>query len=78
MVKNHFIPLLLILLLLNQAYVDATRDYAPRYIDIERSSKNILVGSHVGGRSHLKPILDVAAVLVERGHNVSSRVVYFS
>ncbi|PKC56920.1 hypothetical protein RhiirA1_428832, partial [Rhizophagus irregularis] len=35
-----------------------------------RSPKNILVGSYVGGRSHLKPMLDVATILIERGHNV--------
>ncbi|RGB39519.1 Glycosyltransferase Family 1 protein [Rhizophagus diaphanus] len=26
--------------------------------------------SYTGGRSHLKPMLDIAAVLIERGHNV--------
>ncbi|GBC09744.1 hypothetical protein RclHR1_09090002 [Rhizophagus clarus] len=39
-------------------------------IDIERSPKNILIGSYVGGRSHLKPMLDVTTILAERGHNV--------
>lgn len=73
MVKKPFIFLLLILILLNQVYVDATLDYAPRNIDTECSPKNILVGSYVGGRSHLKPILDVAAILIERGHNVSNK-----
>ncbi|PKK59327.1 UDP-Glycosyltransferase/glycogen phosphorylase [Rhizophagus irregularis] len=71
MVKKPFIFLLLILILLNQIYVDATLDYALRNIDTECSPKNILVGSYVGGRSHLKPILDVAAILIERGHNVT-------
>ncbi|GBC09748.1 hypothetical protein RclHR1_09090006 [Rhizophagus clarus] len=71
MIKKHFIFLLLALLLLNQIHVNATHEYAPRNIDIGRSSRNILVGSYVGGRSHLKPILDVAAILVERGHNVT-------
>lgn len=58
---------------MNQIYVDATLDYAPRNIDIKCSPKNILVGSYVGGRSHLKPILDVAAILIERGHNVCNK-----
>ncbi|CAB4430087.1 unnamed protein product [Rhizophagus irregularis] len=73
MIKKHFIFLLSIFFLLNQVYiyVDATRDYAPRNIDIELSSKNILVGSYIGGRSHLKPALDIAAILAERGHNVT-------
>ena len=71
MVKRIVIFLLSILLLLSQVYVNATtRDYVPRNIDIERSSKNILVGSYIGGRSHLKPMLDLATVLIERGHNV--------
>ncbi|GBC09747.1 hypothetical protein RclHR1_09090005 [Rhizophagus clarus] len=38
-------------------------------IDIERSSKNILIGTYVGGRSHTKPMLDVVTILAERGHN---------
>ena len=72
MIRRNLIFLLSILLLLNQVYVNAiTHDYAPRNIDIERSSKNILVGSFVGGRSHIKPMLDLAAILIERGHNVS-------
>ncbi|CAB5369489.1 unnamed protein product [Rhizophagus irregularis] len=73
MVKKHFIFLLSIFVLLNHVYiyVDATRDYAPRNTGIELSSKNILVGSYIGGRSHLKPALDIAAILAERGHNVT-------
>jgi hypothetical protein len=73
MINRNIILLLSILLLLNQVCVNATHDYVPRYTDIERSSKNILVGSYVGGRSHLKPILDVATILAERGHNVSNK-----
>ncbi|CAB4436801.1 unnamed protein product [Rhizophagus irregularis] len=67
--KNLIFLLSVLVLLLNQVYVNAV-DYVPRNIDIERSPKNILVGSYAGGRSHLKPMLDVAAILIERGHNV--------
>jgi hypothetical protein len=70
--KNLIFLLSILFILLNQVHANAvTHDYVPRNIDIERSSKNILVGSYVGGRSHLKPMLDVATILIERGHNVS-------
>ncbi|PKK76060.1 UDP-Glycosyltransferase/glycogen phosphorylase [Rhizophagus irregularis] len=69
--KNLIFLLPILVLLLNQVYVNAVaQDYVPRNIDIERLPKNILVGSYVGGRSHLKPMLDVATILIERGHNV--------
>ncbi|RGB39393.1 Glycosyltransferase Family 1 protein [Rhizophagus diaphanus] len=69
--KNLIFLLPILILLLNQVHVNAVaQDYVPRNIDIERSPKNILVGSFLGGRSHLKPMLDVATILIERGHNV--------
>ncbi|CAB5322183.1 unnamed protein product [Rhizophagus irregularis] len=68
--KNLIFLLPILVLLLNQVHVNAV-DYVPRNIDIENSSKNILVGSYIGGRSHLKPMLDVATILIERGHNVT-------
>ncbi|CAB4392634.1 unnamed protein product [Rhizophagus irregularis] len=69
--KNLIFLLPILILLLNQVHVNAVaQDYVPRNIDIERSPKNILVGSFLGGRSHLKPVLDVATILIERGHNV--------
>ncbi|PKY40265.1 UDP-Glycosyltransferase/glycogen phosphorylase [Rhizophagus irregularis] len=69
--KNLIFLLSILVLLLNQVHVNAVaQDYVPRNIDVERSPKNILVGSYVGGRSHLKPMLDVATILIERGHNV--------
>ncbi|GES94968.1 glycosyltransferase family 1 protein [Rhizophagus clarus] len=58
-------------LLLNQVHVNAvTHNYIPRNVDIDRLPKNILIGSYIGGRSHVKPMLDVAAILMERGHNI--------
>ncbi|CAB5185782.1 uncharacterized protein OCT59_005835 [Rhizophagus irregularis] len=69
--KNLIFLLLIPVLLLNQVHVNAVaQDYFLRNIDIERSPKNILIGSYIGGRSHLKPMLDVAIILIERGHNV--------
>ncbi|CAB5206744.1 unnamed protein product [Rhizophagus irregularis] len=69
--KNLIFLLSILVLLLNQVHVNAVaQDYVPRNIDVERSPKNILVGSYVGGRSHLKPMLDVVTILIERGHNV--------
>ncbi|GBC09745.1 hypothetical protein RclHR1_09090003 [Rhizophagus clarus] len=69
--KNLVFLLPILFLLLNQVHVNAvTHNYAPRNIDVERSPKNILVGSYVGGRSHIKPMLDVTTILAERGHNV--------
>ncbi|CAB5336292.1 unnamed protein product [Rhizophagus irregularis] len=65
---------LLSLFLLNLIFhinvIIATRNHIPTNFDINLSPKNILVGSYTGGRSHLKPMLDIAAVLIERGHNV--------
>ncbi|CAI2176494.1 17349_t:CDS:2 [Funneliformis geosporum] len=37
---------------------------------MDRIPKNIMIGSFVGGRSHVKPMLDICAILIERGHNV--------
>ena len=72
--KNLIFLLLIPVLLLNQVHANAVaQDYVPRNIDVERSPKNILVGSYVGGRSHLKPMLDVVTILIERGHNVSNK-----
>ncbi|CAB5322202.1 unnamed protein product [Rhizophagus irregularis] len=69
--KNLIFLLSILVLLLNQVHVNAVaQEYVPRNIDVERSPKNILVGSYVGGRSHLKPMLDVTTILIERGHNV--------
>jgi hypothetical protein len=64
MIKRKFIFLLSVLLLLNLIFcADATKDFSA-------TPKNILVGSFIGGNSHLKPMLDVTAVLSERGYNV--------
>ncbi|GES84929.1 glycosyltransferase family 1 protein [Rhizophagus clarus] len=71
--KKNFI-FLLSLFLLNLIFranvITAVQDYVPTNFDINHSPKNILVSSYTGGRSHLKPMLDIAAILVERGHNV--------
>ena len=49
----------------------ATQDYIPRNIDnLLIQPKNILLASYVGGRSHVKPMLDITAILAERGYNV--------
>jgi hypothetical protein len=72
--KRNFIfllSLLLINLIFRVNVITATRGFVPTNFDTNYSPKNILVGSYTGGRSHLKPMLDVAAILVERGHNVS-------
>ncbi|RGB41369.1 Glycosyltransferase Family 1 protein [Rhizophagus diaphanus] len=72
--KNFtFILSLLLLNLIFRVEVNtATQDsyYIPTNADVDHPPKNILVGSYVGGRSHIKPMLDIAAVLSERGHNV--------
>jgi hypothetical protein len=71
MINKNLIFLLLILSFLNQIHVNAvTHDYVPKNIDIKCLPKNILIGSYLGGRSHVKPMLDIAAILIERGHNV--------
>jgi hypothetical protein len=83
MIKRKLTLLLLILSLLNLVfYVNVntatTQNYIPRKVDFDRSRipKNILLGSYVGGRSHIKPMIDVAAILIERGYNV--RVFFYS
>ena len=76
MIKRTNSTLLLSIFILSLIFcVDintATQGYVPRNADIDRSNipKNILVGSFMGGRSHLKPMFDIAAVLIERGSNV--------
>ncbi|CAB5206762.1 unnamed protein product [Rhizophagus irregularis] len=77
MIKRKPILLLLILLLNLIFYVNVntatTQNYIPIKDDFDRSGipKNILLGSYVGGRSHVKPMLDVVAILIERGYNVT-------
>ena len=73
--KNFTFFLLIIFLLSLVVFINvntATQDYVPRNVDIDRSGipKNILLGTYIGGRSHLKPMLDIGAILVERGYNV--------
>jgi hypothetical protein len=75
MINKNLIFLLSILFLLNVNAV--THDYVPTNIDIERSPNNILVGSYIGGRSHLKPMLDVAIILIERGYNVMVFLLFY-
>ncbi|RIA88267.1 Glycosyltransferase Family 1 protein [Glomus cerebriforme] len=70
MIKKNQTLLLLTLFLLN--FVNISTATQNRNVDIDRSSipKNILIGSFSGGRSHLKPMLDIAAILIERGYNI--------
>jgi hypothetical protein len=77
MIKRKSILLLLVPFLLNLVVfcvnVDtAAQNYISRGVDIDRSKipKNILFGSLAGGRSHVKPMLDIAAILIERDYNV--------
>ena len=76
MIKRTNSTLLLSIFILSLIFcVDintATKGYVPRNADIDRSNipKNILVGSFIGGRSHIKPMLDITAILAERGYNV--------
>jgi hypothetical protein len=63
--KRNFIFLLSIFLLILVFYVDVSTSTQ------NHTSKNILIGSFVGGRSHVNPMLDIAVLLYERGYNVS-------
>ncbi|PKK72887.1 UDP-Glycosyltransferase/glycogen phosphorylase [Rhizophagus irregularis] len=62
--KRNFIFLLSIFLLILVFYVDISTSTQ------NHTSKNILIGSFVGGRSHVNPMLDIAVLLYERGYNV--------
>ncbi|KAF0541361.1 UDP-Glycosyltransferase/glycogen phosphorylase [Gigaspora margarita] len=48
-------------------------EFIQRELDIDKSDtpKNILVGSILGGVSHLNPILEICKILVDRGYNVT-------
>ncbi|RIB18111.1 Glycosyltransferase Family 1 protein [Gigaspora rosea] len=48
-------------------------EFIQRELDIDKSDtpKNILVGSIVGGLSHLNPKLEICKILVDRGYNVT-------
>jgi hypothetical protein len=76
MIKKKSIILLLLPFLLNLVFCvivnTAAQNYISRGVDINRSEipKNILFGSFTGGRSHVKPMLDIAAILIERDYNV--------
>ncbi|GBB83426.1 hypothetical protein RclHR1_10150003 [Rhizophagus clarus] len=65
-----FSLILLNLILCVKVNTASTQEYILTNDDVDHSPKNIMVGSYFGGRSHLKPMLDVAAVLDERGHNI--------
>ncbi|GBC04756.1 hypothetical protein RclHR1_05850005 [Rhizophagus clarus] len=74
--RNSLLLILLSFQLILVLYVNvnsATQNYIPRGVDIDRSNipKNILLGSFPGGRSHVKPMLDIAAILAERGYNIT-------
>ncbi|PKC59559.1 UDP-Glycosyltransferase/glycogen phosphorylase [Rhizophagus irregularis] len=62
--KRNFIFLLSIFLLILVFYVDVSTSTQ------NHTSKNILIGSFVGGRSHVNPMLDIAVLLYERGYNI--------
>ncbi|EXX62896.1 hypothetical protein RirG_157490 [Rhizophagus irregularis DAOM 197198w] len=73
MIKRKSLLLLLVpFLLLCVNANTATQNYISRGVDIDRSNipKNIMFASFPGGRSHVKPMLDIATILVERGYNV--------
>ncbi|KAF0451494.1 UDP-Glycosyltransferase/glycogen phosphorylase [Gigaspora margarita] len=48
-------------------------NFAPRPTDFDREDipKNILIGSYIGGMSHLRPALEISKILSERGYNVA-------
>ncbi|KAF0559061.1 UDP-Glycosyltransferase/glycogen phosphorylase [Gigaspora margarita] len=48
-------------------------EFIQRELDIDKSDtpKNILVGSIIGGVSHLNPMLEICKILVDRGYNVT-------
>ncbi|POG79412.1 glycosyltransferase family 1 protein [Rhizophagus irregularis DAOM 181602=DAOM 197198] len=76
MIKRKSILLLLVPFLLNLVFcvnfITAVQNDISKRVDIDRSNipKNILFGSFMGGRSHVKPMLDIATILAERGYNV--------
>ncbi|CAB4400766.1 unnamed protein product [Rhizophagus irregularis] len=76
MIKRKSILLLLVPFLLNLVFcvnfITAVQNDISKGVDIDRSNipKNILFGSFMGGRSHVKPMLDIATILAERGYNV--------
>ncbi|CAB4410895.1 unnamed protein product [Rhizophagus irregularis] len=77
MIKRKSILLsLLVPFLLNLVFcvnfITAAQNDISKGVDIDRSNipKNILFGSFMGGRSHVKPMLDIAEILAERGYNV--------
>ncbi|CAG8584402.1 22156_t:CDS:2 [Cetraspora pellucida] len=47
--------------------------FASRPMDFDRTDipKNILIGSYIGGMSHLRPALEITKILTERGYNVA-------
>ncbi|PKK56022.1 hypothetical protein RhiirC2_858778, partial [Rhizophagus irregularis] len=76
MIKRKTILLLLVPFLLNLVFcinfITAAQNDISRGVDIDRPKipKNILFGSFIGRRSHVKPMLDIAMILAERGYNV--------
>ncbi|GES72668.1 glycosyltransferase family 1 protein [Rhizophagus clarus] len=76
MIKRKSLLSLLVSLLLNLVLCvnvnTATQNFISRGVDIDRSNipKNILFGSFSGGRGHVKPMLGIAEILIERGYNI--------
>ncbi|CAH1763736.1 14266_t:CDS:2 [Entrophospora sp. SA101] len=67
--------LLLIYLIVNSLLINANElNYLSKPLEVERDNprvKNIIVGSFIGGLSHLAPLLEISKILVERGYNVT-------
>ncbi|CAJ0757011.1 11695_t:CDS:2, partial [Entrophospora sp. SA101] len=62
--------LLLVILIANSLLINA--DQLNYKAERDHSTvRNIIVGSFTGGWSHLRPLLDISKILVERGYNVT-------
>ncbi|CAG8460061.1 8827_t:CDS:2 [Acaulospora morrowiae] len=55
-------------------FTAVTFDRRPLEIDRTDVPKQIIIGSSLGGSSHVRPMLEIGKILTERGYNVSGQV----
>ncbi|RIB17404.1 Glycosyltransferase Family 1 protein [Gigaspora rosea] len=61
------------LVLYNPRCPKKNNEFIQRELDLDKSDtpKNILIGSVLGGRSHLNPMLEIGKILMDRGYKVT-------
>ncbi|RIB07047.1 Glycosyltransferase Family 1 protein [Gigaspora rosea] len=79
MYSKHWYLAIFIVIFINSILVTKTNgagknnEFIQRELDLDKSDtpKNILIGSVLGGISHLNPMLEIGKILMDRGYKVT-------